>query len=428
MSGDMTVEERIERDREKASQIWSEVVLPDILRVKNNSETGDPDPHDVDLSYTVEAMREIGSAIFESDYSNHNVALSMDNPRRISYASNEAHRFDKDKRIRTTVQRYVTRNFRDIYPDLNERGVDMFAEKFFAKACDDLDTTFRVVRGREIVRLYRQCWGAGSCMTGEDSHLTNLYANNSDICSMLVYDGGEDRHGRALLWETDQGDTICDRIYPNSGQHVEKYRLYCEKHGIAIRDGNGCPNSEWTSYCQPPKVKFSTDKTYTVTVKHGTDCGMPYLDSLHWGYVTYEGEVELTTDATGNAAENIEYAFSSIRGHWDEHEMETCPECAAVLREDMGVVRWSGGHWCGECHESCTEVCPECDERCMTDSMCEVITRPDCESSSWCTRCVDYHSHCCTSCSSQVAKKLVLCIEDEWYCPDCYNDKKEDEE
>ena len=223
--------------RWKARQLWHTIEVPS--------------------SICVETVTELGNRIFNKNEHKHYLAISNDNPHKVSYARIASHKFNNERRVKTTLHRYLYRNFEDAISGLSERGVECFIERFKAAAFNELlnlDDYFTVVRGAELHEAYRIGYAEGSCMTGGGAEYAVMYKGNPDTVSLLKYDDGEYK-GRALLWQTNQNVRLCDRIYPNSGPHHEKYKLYCAKHGILIREHHSCPSSD-VECGHYPKVLF----------------------------------------------------------------------------------------------------------------------------------------------------------------------------
>lgn len=101
---------------------------------------------------------------------------------------------------------------------------------------------FKIVQGQDLLDVYREKY-FGSCM--HSSPGPRLYRDNPDNVKMLTArdDDGE-LVARALVWHTDEGYTVLDRIYPSDGGiHTKAMRQYAIKHGwyYKEKDGVGFP-------------------------------------------------------------------------------------------------------------------------------------------------------------------------------------------
>ena len=151
---------------------------------------------------------------------------------------------------------------------IEDARLDEFVSSVLAMK-DDLDDRIMVVCGEDIMDLYEEEWGYHSCMTGECSKYTEIYAENG-ICSMIKYEYGNTR-ARALVWETDQGDTAVDRVYPNDGQHVQSIARWAKEQGWIMREHQSLPGSNAGKvYDKPYSVTFSVDSYW------------PYMDSFRF--------------------------------------------------------------------------------------------------------------------------------------------------
>lgn len=158
------------------------------------------------------------------DDKEHLLSRSTDNPLQVSYAAKPDHRYDSAKRARTSLGRYLSRN----YEVLITLAIDAAIAKLWASLAYN-EESFEI--REDVCEVYRTV--ADSCMCGEPC--VEFYEYNG--VKVLVYTlPGKDKEpiGRALLWETDQGSFV-DRVYPNSGPHVAHYVKWAEEHGYAIR-------------------------------------------------------------------------------------------------------------------------------------------------------------------------------------------------
>ena len=287
---ELTNKQKVVLNRWRARQFFWEAWrnMPTTLTIRNAKDGGrleEKDRYDVSLIYTLNMLCEIGQKIFFRNHNEHYAGISTESAGRIAYAITPDDKFRVSRRVKTRLGRYITRNFEEIvtHEDFNERALDMLVEKFTALAAEDIENIFKIVKGDEVVNLYRDEFADDSCMTGSGAKYTRMYAANPDVVSMLCLDDGRYR-GRALLWDTDNGQVL-DRIYPNSGPHIEKYELYCAKHEIDMRNDNYCPCSSPSDEVLPQfnSVQTRKRKTYSVQVKvPNTDC-IPYMDLFHFG-------------------------------------------------------------------------------------------------------------------------------------------------
>lgn len=125
-----------------------------------------------------------------------------------------------------------------------------------------------------------------SCMSEADSSWLEIYADNPEVCKMVVkwsdkgqiVDGVFKSNkivGRALLWTTTSGDIFMDRIYTIDSSDEELFKKYAEANGW------------WAKKAQNSSQNFtavrgseSKNPTYVVQLKRSYNDEYPYLDTL----------------------------------------------------------------------------------------------------------------------------------------------------
>lgn len=151
---------------------------------------------------------------------------------------------------------------------LTKQGVDAIAYAYGVAIPDPTQYTFEIVGGDDITRYYRNS-SVHTCMSGGRN--VGLYAANPDKVRMLIINRLGKFHGRALIWNTDEGAVCLDRIYPSDGgYHIELARKYAESQG-------------WDSLpTQSFGQMFASGKHYTVTLEHDPDGRYPYMDTFRY--------------------------------------------------------------------------------------------------------------------------------------------------
>lgn len=146
------------------------------------------------------------------------------------------------------------------------------------KACAD-NGEFQIVSGEDI-----QYWYDGdryaddedtgtlgsSCMRHNPSYM-ELYANNPDVCQMVILVKDDLLYGRALLW---QGKWM-DRIY-GSDSIITAFKAYAKKKGFHSKSAQNSDNFDrW--------INPETGEEYyeNITISLDTDCEYyPYADTF----------------------------------------------------------------------------------------------------------------------------------------------------
>ena len=160
--------------RWQARQVFDTAInaMPPTITVYNRG--GERDRREEEIDETIENLQAIKSLVFNRNTKQHYVAVSCDDPSRISYARDIDHKFVSKSRVKTSWQRYIIRNFPDM--EFHAKALDLFVSKFQSEVLTDV-SCFKEVTGQELLRHFERHWGGSSCMTGEDH--PGLY---SDLC------------------------------------------------------------------------------------------------------------------------------------------------------------------------------------------------------------------------------------------------------
>ena len=414
------------RARQYFWQAWE--IMPLKLEIRNDKEgnrLAPEDRYEVCLGETIKHIAKVGRAIFNRNHGKHYLSISTESNTRVSYANIPEHKFDSERRMKTRLGRYITRNFEEELEHINERALDMLVEKFLALAADNVDAFFFTVTGQDIVDKYSERWGDTSCMTGDDAGYTQLYADTPE-CNMLCFDDGKYK-GRALLWETEQG-LFLDRIYPNSGSHVEKYEIYCNKNNINMRDHNYCPNTSPVSADELtwPEVETRNKQSVSIKIKMPEEY-VPYMDTVHWGEwinkVTREAVVYSNPNEHGGTPD---FAFNSTEGELTEWEYKDCFECneTKFSGHTYSIASIWGGHnthiVCTRCARDKYSDCHYCSGMVASKELLYTLTITT-QGINICPACASKYAHCCSECGSCIAYNLQIPhLPTKNFCKDCY--------
>ena len=333
----------------------------------------------------------------------HYLAHSNDDARSVSYARKKDVKFLPERRTKTTLGRYIARNF----PDLKVK--EDFLEQFVSKVMAELapiDDKFHLIKGWDIQSAYADEIGGDSCMTGSDSDKTELYAVNPDKVQMLVYDDGNGLTGRCLVWKTDQGFTVTDRIYPNSGRHVAEYEKYIKQQGWYRRENNSAPYGQ--------QILGLENEDLTVTLKMPPSELWPYVDTFYrysrrdvdWG----DSTITLHTLRGGSA-------LHSTSGSGPTGGV-CCCSCGDHVDEDDVRYSESGSAYCESCYSDAYCSCEHCGCECPSDDTSTVIAGRYGEEE-WCESCRSNHASTCSHCGALVSDSIAVEVDGEQCCPSC---------
>jgi len=240
------------------------------------------------------------------------------------------------KRVRTSFGRIMRRQFK-ITPDIIKDDVLAKINDILLRKIWNLENMAKEVKGRDITRAYENYTGE-SCMSNGCAEYVEMYAKNPNKVSLIIT---EDNQGncvsKALLWKTDDGKLILDRVYYDNGRHMDS-------QGII-------------SYA---KQKGADVASNAYTGRAGDECGQVTLDISGCEYLPY-----MDTFAYAGNCEQIDgksharfcsesnpdmFCCDSVDGY---HGIVNCPEC--------GKTSINGSGNCGYCEE---EVGSGCDEDC----------------------------------------------------------------
>lgn len=164
----------------------------------------------------------------------------------VSFSPDYERRYVRTARKKTGLGRYIRRHLGFDSSFISDYELDCLQRHISAKT-SDVSSRIEIVFGNDIQKAYRDGLGGHSCMTGSNSRFVELYAMNPERISLAIYHSdtplysasGDCREnfltGRSLLWNTDQGDTVLDLVYPkNNGIHVTLMREWAHNNGYVV--------------------------------------------------------------------------------------------------------------------------------------------------------------------------------------------------
>ena len=248
---------------------------------------------------------------------------------------------------------------------------------------------WRLVKGEKIELAYKHAIGYSSCMTGSSAEYTRIYTENPEKVSMLIL---EPKVARALVWQTEEGNILLDRIYPNSGQHIEKFNHYAETQGWLIRENN---------YAIHKNVKFGSKQKYHIKLHKPNNDYYPYMDSFKFAKFACDHQIVLSNILTD------EY-FHLFSTEGDIPEILVCRRCGSNITEN-DHINLSGDSYCSEC----TFICTRCGEYETIDESIEIYD------DLYCSHCIENYFGRCSNCEGYYNLDDLTSINDELYCENC---------
>lgn len=319
--------------------------------------------------------RRVWATVLENK--DHMLAFSSDEPKtQVSYATKPDYKWDDKRRTRLTLGKYYRRQIEPAYlakgqDSCSDETLQTLTAWVFATQAKPSD--FEIVKGEDITKAYKNAVGAHSCMTEDCANLVELYEVNPEKVGLAIFRGIE-KNARALLWTTDDGTRVLDRIYPNDGPHVQAYYTWAESQGFVTRDGNG-----YVDFGDPGL----SDRTHhRITLRRPPSGEYPYLDTFFYGEFVMRGGRKFVV--LSNDEEFGDKMFHDTCGGF----REKCAECNcwAELHDDEGTG------YCEECYHHVYARCDCCDHETLRDNVAEF------DGGCWCDDCISKHTFECERC------------------------------
>ena len=194
-----------------------------------------------------------------------------------SYAKEKENPFDA--RIRAKPFRVMARCAEDNFSNIPEQVIKNIITYILPKVYVTV-LEVEVVTGVAIAEAYRTAYAWDSCLTGSNLHTQDtleIFVMNPDkveLCKFLSQDSGD--KARALLWTTDTGERVLDRLYPNDSNLMPLIEDWCVANKIIQRANNWLAEASDSIYLKDKKY-------YEVTLSvasHNVETTFPYLDTF----------------------------------------------------------------------------------------------------------------------------------------------------
>jgi hypothetical protein len=222
------------------------------------------------------------------------------------------------------------------------------------------ELTFDVVEGDAIAEWYYEgnyhpskYMLNQSCMRYEKcQQWFGLYTKNPDRVKMLTVFDESDASllvARALIWNTDCGRTVLDRIYSDDAT-VEAVKQYAQEQGWHHRLYQ---SSDYNRRFVTPQGK-EAQRTMTVTLEHPTHRWYPYLDTF--SYMSQEYVL------CNSEKRDAYWTLHSTRGDGGPPpaDMANCAHCRNYF-DLTDVVHVNGRVVCFDCLRGFYQPCMDCD-------------------------------------------------------------------
>lgn len=187
---------------------------------------------------------------------------------------------------------------------------------------NDAFLKFEVVKGSDISYWYNArnyesdiSTLGSSCMSEVDEDYFDIYVKNPAVCSLVILysdkgsmvDGkwkSKKIKGRALLWNTTNGDTFMDRIYYNYDSDVNLFKQYAEKNDWWCKR-----SQDSSSYFTAQKGSLTKSPTYTIKLSESRFDQYPYVDTMSY--------INFTDKVISNESDGMEASMQDTDGGYD---------------------------------------------------------------------------------------------------------------
>jgi hypothetical protein len=326
------------------------------------------------------------------------LSLSTSGGDSVSYYS-----FKKDakRRVKTTFGRYVRRRLNIKDSEISHKVLDkLSAEIKKILSINDLDKQITVVNGSDIINEYRNA-KAGSCMTGCECDKVQIYALNKDKVWLVLHD-----KARAILWKTDEGEYVLDRVYPAQCHSVEIIRKWAELKGYVLRKN---PDRVIETGL---KAELSDNKIHSVTLKHRNI--FPYMDTFSFGKCNPKEEKIIVVKNDPKFGNMI---LHNTQGSYERAKV--CYKCECKVNNGEHIVGSDNNLYCYTCYDTMFFLCDYCGNDKVIEDGKNILSSGYC----LCNNCIKYAEKCkgcgCREYSINMSKISV----DEYYCYECYVEK-----
>ena len=167
--------------------------------------------------------------------------------------SQEAGPFNDPSRTEIKISKLINKIITDTFFTTKDRELFVNSIK---SAVQSLKKTFKVVSGQDIKTYYdgsKHSSDAGtlgnSCMRhSKCQDYLDIYSRNPDVCKLLVLVDGEDKvHGRALLWDLYKSEPtgiekFMDRIYFIQEYDLDTFKRWAKENGYIYKEENNYRN------------------------------------------------------------------------------------------------------------------------------------------------------------------------------------------
>lgn len=266
---------------------------------------------------------------------------------------------------------------------------------------------FTIKYGYDVEEAYNYEVGGDSCMTGDCSHYTRVYANNPERVGLLVHrpkSGG--RSARALIWTNDKGEKLVDRVYGGNAFASRMFKKYAEENGALFHE------------------TWDDSHRFKVKVKLPDNGFFPYMDTLEYASLCDDGEHAwlYSYSPTLKSGKYIYTLRCTDGGPFECENVYYCECCDSriVDGEEYGGLN---DILCEDCYNAAYTTCDECGEELLRD---DALVPNDCYDE-LCDSCYHERYFHCYDCGDETPADEQCDHDGYCLCQECYDERIEDE-
>jgi hypothetical protein len=312
-----------------------------------------------------------------------------------SYQKN-SNKWDDSNRIEIKLGRFFQK-----YYGFNDWSIDYICKNIIAILTPEekLNKLINIISGDDIVTHYKET-KIRTCMTGINNiNKLVLYAKNKDRISLLTVKGYS---CRALIWKTDEGVSVLDRIYPAGHSLTPTIRIWAKNNGYVLRSS---PDS-YITYAQT--IKLENNETYKITL-NDTQI-YPFLDTFVFG-LKNNGKLILSN--------NFNHGNMALQNQYGEYiEFARC-NCCKLNIQDGSIHRFNDENYCYNCYRKLFMSC----NHCGVIHKKEDLIYKTMIGSLVCEKCSKQFYYKCEDCGFYERKSSFIKINNRQLCKNCYNKK-----
>jgi hypothetical protein len=207
----------------------------------------------------------------DNNENNHYLAFANDFEK-VTFAKCDEEIYDESKRTKLSLGKYIRRQLNFSDKAFSDTALSFLCNKVkeLTFSPSDIEKKITLLSGKDITNFYKN--DKYSCMSGDNSKNTQLYALNPDVVQLAVFNNKI----RALLWTTDKGEKILDKIYPRNNGYDAVIKNWAYDKGYFVAN-NGYAFSPFLFNKEP------VEKQFKFTLKHNNV--FPYLDTFRYGKI-----------------------------------------------------------------------------------------------------------------------------------------------